>query len=460
MGVEEARHLLGRAGFGGNPREVAALATLDRATAVERLLVAAPSPTVVAPPDWVHAPFPGAQAIRAMPEEARRAFFRMEQLRAFELRAWWMEELVATPAPLAERMTLFWHGHFATSVQKVRIAAPLYRQNRLFREHALGSFATLLAEVARDPAMLVYLDAPSNRAGRPNENFARELMELFTLGEGRYTEADVRDAARAFTGWSLDPATGGFVRRPALHDGGVKSVLGHTGRLTGDDVLAILLAQPATAEFIVGKLWREFVSPEPDSAEVRRIAARFRETGYDIRTAVRELLLAPAFWSPAQRGTLVKSPVDLLVGAVRQLNVDVPDAAPLAAAAAQLGQVLFAPPNVRGWPGGESWINAGSLLARKQFLERLFRAEEMPGMLAPARFAGPPQATARERVAEATLAIRMDPAGWMTELRAAGAPGPEAVLLAVARVEPASAGTESARAVLRQLVLDPAYQVK
>jgi uncharacterized protein (DUF1800 family) len=190
--------------------------------------------------------------------------------------------MLATDQPLVEKMTLFWHNHFTSSVQKVRYIPSLYWQNVLFRREALGNFATLLKAVARDPAMLIYLDGVRSVARQPNENFARELLELFTLGEGHYSEADIKAAARAFTGWSIDRETGRFQDHGQFHDDGEKTFLGQTGRFGGDDIVAILLRQPRTAETIVEKLWREFVSLKPDGAEVTRLAAVFRAGGYEM----------------------------------------------------------------------------------------------------------------------------------------------------------------------------------
>src|SRR6185503_10785129 len=216
--------------------------------------------------------------LRTMSPEERKLAQREIVQRSFELQSWWLTELIATRAPLAEKMTLFWHNHFVSGLQKVRSPQLLYRQNVLLRKHALGNFGELLRAVSRDPAMLIYLDNASNRREQPNENFARELMELFTLGEGHYGEQDVKEAARAFTGWSVDPDTGEFLFRRPAHDDGVKTILGRTGSFDGSAVLDILLAQPQTAEFVAGKLWREFVSPVPDPVEVRRIARAFRES--------------------------------------------------------------------------------------------------------------------------------------------------------------------------------------
>lgn len=380
LGADDARHLLARTGFGPTAAEIAAFAPLTRAEAVERVLAGTHARPQTPPPgallEQTSLRLPGREAAL----EERRAFNQRNVRDGLALRAWWLHEMVVTPSPLTERMTLFWHNHFVSSQQKVRFARPLLAQNLALREHALGSFATLLRTAAKDPAMLIYLDVAQNRAGQPNENFAREVMELFTLGEGRYTEQDVKEAARAFTGWSLDRDGGRFVFRRVLHDAGEKTVLGRSGRFDGDGVLDVLLAQDATAEHIVAKLWREFVSPDPDRDEVRRIAAAFRRADYAIKVALRELLASDAFYAAEHRGVLVKSPVDIVVGTLRQLELAPGDGLPFAIAATTMGQNLFAPPNVKGWPGGEAWINANTLLARKQFLERLARADARAGM--------------------------------------------------------------------------------
>jgi uncharacterized protein (DUF1800 family) len=357
-------------------------------------------------------------------------------------------------------MTLFWHNHFVSSQQKVRAPQRLYRQNELFRTHALGNFGALLHAVARDPAMAIYLDTTSNRRDRPNENFAREVMELFTLGEGHYTERDIREAARAFTGWTIDPDSGELKFVPARHDAGTKTVLGQTGALNSEQMIDVLLAQPATAAFIVRKLWREFVSFEPEAAVVTRIADRFRASRYDLRIAIRELLLTDAFWAPETRGALLKSPVDLVVGTMRQFSIESANPAPLAMAVSSFGQVLFTPPNVRGWPGGEAWINTSSLLARKQFLERVFRADEMAVDADAMRQRGA-GAAARTRMVRAIDTLRFDGQRWFDEVGRVKGLAPQQVALAIEPVVPlATVGPLRSRAELAQLVLDAAYQVK
>ena len=374
MGSEDAAHLLGRAGFGARPADLARFATLSREAALGQLLAETSPLARIAPPAEL-ATFTPPARLRALSDEERKE--RMKR-NAIGLRAWWVENLLAAATPaeqLRERMTLFWHNHFVSSLEKVRSPKLMLDQNALLRRHALGRFDGLLHAVGKDPAMMVYLDSATNRRGSPNENFAREVMELFTLGEGHYSEQDIKEAARAFTGWSIEPATGEFRWRTFAHDGGSKTVLGVSGNLDGDAVLNILRAQPQTAEFVVRKLWREFVSLTPDEVEVRRIARRFRDSGYDTRVALREILGSRAFWAPESRLALVKSPVDWVLGTLNSLQIEAPEPLLLGFALRQLGQDLFAPPNVRGWPGGEAWINSSTLLARKQYAERLLRRE-------------------------------------------------------------------------------------
>ncbi len=483
MGEDEARHLLNRSGFGAPPSSVASLSSLSREQAVDRLLASARTAPVLTPPvqEYVR---PG--RLKDASEEEKKALQRAEFAKGAELRAWWLQEMLQTPSPLSERMTLFWHNHFVSSQQKVKSGRLMLDQNLLLRRHALGNFGELLHAAAKDPAMVIYLDSATNRKGQPNENFAREVMELFTLGEGRYTEQDIKEAARAFTGWSFNPEQGSYQWRPFIHDDGEKTVLGQRGNFDGDAVLDILLQQPVTAEFIATKLWREFVSPTPDMAEIRRIAEAFRSSGYDIRRALRTLFLSKGFWAKESRGVLVKSPVDLVVGSMRTLEISVPDALPLAFTVRNLGQDLFAPPNVKGWPGGEAWINATTLLARKQFIERLLRNEQFVTPMARAdgvessyeqgsmrnrmrtkelrelreefgKGAGRLEGDTRMRMVQAVSDIRFDSASWLKRFDNAAAV--ERALLPIPAISPPAAGTTGI-ALVRGLALDPAYQLK
>jgi len=484
LGYADARHLLNRTGFGATQAEIEHYAGMSREDAAKALLGTArtaastPPPAAMVAPGPLHYPRRGAGA-----SDEELKMFRQQQVReGLAVRGWWIGEMLSTPSPLTERMTLFWHNHFVSSQQKVKLAELMYRQNVTLRAQALGNFGAMLHAVARDPAMIVYLDSAQNRKGAPNENFARELMELFTLGEGNYGERDVKEAARAFTGWSLDRERGEFVFRRAVHDYGSKTVLGRTGNFDGDDVIDILLAQPSTAEFVTRKLWREFVSPDPDPTEVKRVAARFRDSGYDIKTALYALLTSDAFYARQNRGALVKSPVDLIVGTMRQFGMHPGDTIPFAVAAAGMGQNLFSPPNVKGWPGQEAWINTSTLLARKQFLDRLMRAEggtagmprSMPGdaMMASDRTPFPQATEESEQGRGARLmravdrgvgSVQFDSAAWFAQWKAsadANQRNDDAVKLLFAVAPQTAPQATEPLAMLRELVLDAAYELK
>jgi uncharacterized protein (DUF1800 family) len=475
MGVDDARHLLTRTGFGASPAEIVRFGAMSRSDAVEALLREVRNAPVTRPPAWATEMGPLRPAELAKASESERMAYRQQaQRQGLELRGWWMQEMIATPSPLTERMTLFWHNHFVSSQQKVRFPRMLYEQNATFRANALGNFGTLLHAAAREPAMVIYLDSAQNRKGTPNENFAREVMELFTLGEGNYNERDVKEAARAFTGYSLDRDSGRFMLRPRLHDDDAKTVLGKTGDFDGDQVLDLLLARPETSRFIVAKLWREFVSPEPNARAVDKIARDFRGTNYDLKIALRELLTSDDFWAKENRGTLVKSPVELVAGTLRTLEIAPDDALPFALAAAGMSQNLFAPPNVKGWPGGETWINSTTLLARKQFLSRVSRIDEprAPGMTPAAESMPVDEEKMRQRrlamIAERGLrGMRVDAGAWVSKMPGATPPekftSAQQVLLPLppvtTNVGEAIAEREPT-ALVRAALLDPVYQLK
>jgi uncharacterized protein (DUF1800 family) len=470
MGYDEARHLLARTGFGPTQAEIRAFAMLTREQGVNLVLRDVRTQAVTPPPAFAleTSPLRYPRGDSATAEE-RRAFVRQLVRQGLELRAWWMHEMLVTPSPITERMTLFWHNHFVSSQQKVRFSRLMYQQNATLRAHALGSFAELLHAASKDPAMLVYLDVAQSRRGQPNENFAREVMELFTLGEGEYTEADIKEAARAFTGWSVDRDTGRYLFRPGLHDYGRKTVLGRSGRFDGDAVLDVILERPQTAQFVTDKLWREFVSAEPDPREVRRIARAFRDGSYDIKIALRLLLSSDAFWDPANRGTLVKSPVELVVGTLRQLDVAPAGATPFVVVAAGMGQNLFSPPNVKGWPGGVHWIDSNSLLARKQFLDRLARMDDAPPEMLAAPPANGDDGARVERFMRAmdrgVRNVQFDAARWLArqpgDSPAARMQSAQALLLPLPPVvADAPKPDADALAFVRATLLDPSYQLK
>jgi uncharacterized protein (DUF1800 family) len=286
------------------------------------------------------------------------------------LKAWWVYRMLLGPDPLGERLTLMWHNHFATSAAKVKMT--VYHQNQIFRKYARSPFAELLPRIVRDPALLLYLDAQANRKGNPNENLARELMELFTLGIGPYTEADVKEAARALTGWTL--AKGKFHEDPKQHDAGEKTILGHTGHWKGDDLVKMLLKHPATANRLAFRLCELFMGEGAVAAnEVRALGQGLREHQLDIGWGVETILRSRAFFADANLGSRVVGPVEFVVGTARALELFDPAPNPLILAEfiANLGQNLFYPPNVGGWPGGRAWIGTRTIIGRCNYAAAL-----------------------------------------------------------------------------------------
>ena len=348
-----AGHLYRRAAFGASPAEMT--------EAVSRGL-----PATL---DLLFTGTPDADAIETTLEAvgARTA----DRANPFELRAWWLYAMLNGRRPVQEKMTLFWHNHFATSIAKVQRTTWMFNQNRLIRQHALGKFGPFLHDISRDAAMIVWLDNNSNVKAHPNENYAREVMELFSLGVGHYTEKDIREAARAFTGWHTNGGEFDFNAR--FHDDGEKTVLGQTGPWNGDDVLDILLKRADCAEFLVRKLYRTFVSElqEPSAALLTPLAESFRKTDYDIADLVRRMLSSRHFFSAHAYRQRIKSPVEYVLGAVRTVYDGQPPPQRLVGWLEEMGQQLFAPPNVKGWPGGQSWLNTSTVLARVNFAQAL-----------------------------------------------------------------------------------------
>jgi uncharacterized protein (DUF1800 family) len=349
-----AAHLLRRAGFGGTVQAIDRLAAMTSKNMAQSLLdyqqtsnatLDGQLPTL----DLTSAKGPNAGAVQA----------------------WWLQRMVQTARPLEEKMTLFWHGLLTSGLDKAG-PAQLYTQNELFRKMALANFDDLLKAVSKDPAMMVYLDTETNRKGKPNENYARELMELFTTGIGHYTEDDVRDSARAFTGWTL---TGGkqlryttdsmFVAR--LHDSGQKTFMGKTGNFTGDDIVEMLVPLRATAERLSTRLFSFFAYQNPEPEIVRHLADTFQQSHYNVGAVVREIFSMDAFYSAKAYRALVKSPAELTAQTLRATGADARAFLAAANAMAPMGQVLFYPPNVAGWPAGSSWINSSTLLSRINF---------------------------------------------------------------------------------------------
>ena len=391
-----AAHLLERAGLGGTPREIDRLAAVTPEQAVEWLvkyqavendhLLPFDESGIFDPPVE---PFPKSRAdavriaratgeamgVKPKPSGDRplqpvvdRFFYwlRADRLEVWRAQQWWAKRMLTTNRPLEEKLALFWHGHFATSDDKLRDYRKSLKQLALFRTAGNGNFRDLLIGVAKDPAMLVYLDAGENIKGSPNENFSREILELFTMGVGNYTEKDIREAARAFTGWTNDSLA--FVMKPELHDEEEKTFLGQTGNFDGIDIINIVLEQDVTARFIAAKLYRYFVHTDPSAQMVTRLGKQFKEENYDIASLLSTLFLSRDFYSPQAYGTQIKSPVHLVVSTYRKLGLtDIPGIPDFNTATRNLGQELLHPPNVAGWEGGRSWVTPALLVERGNF---------------------------------------------------------------------------------------------
>lgn len=375
---ETARHLLNRAGFGVPDERVQQLARLSPERAVDSFVdfepaFRAPGPDFLIPEERQREL---RRATRDMSEidrrKKRQELQRSERAAVQHLKAWWLQKMATTERPLEEKMTLFWHGHFATSAQKVRSSQANYNLNDTFRAHALGSFKELTLAVGQSPAMLRYLDNNRNVKGKPNENWARELMELFTMGVGNYTEEDIKESARAFTGWTF--GRDGFVFRKNAHDEGTKNFLGTVGNLDGWKAIDAIFRQPVTAEFICRKLWRYFAYEEPKESIVRDLAQELRENSYAVQPVLRTLFLSRAFYSKEAIGTQIKSPAQFMVRVAHDLETDPVPYGAMVRFTAQLGQDLLYPPNVKGWDGDKAWINANTILLRYNMPLALIRA--------------------------------------------------------------------------------------
>jgi len=391
-----AAHLLERAGFGGTPEEIQALAKMTPAQAVARMVRFRGADASNLPPfdeSGVHdpglEPFPPSRpavtdlakekgealGIKVKPSGNRRLqpivdeFFywlRASALETNRVAYWWANRMLTSPRPLQEKMALFWHGHFASNEAKVRDYRKLLGQLELFQKQGLGNFRDLTVAVAEGPAMLSFLDAGVNVKGASNENFAREIMELFTMGVGHYTEKDIREAARAFTGWNYVDLK--FVVNKDQHDDGEKTFLGHTGRFDGVDVIDIIMQQPATADYIAGKIYRYFVRQDLSPELQKQLGAVLRENHYEITPLMEKIFLSRDFYSAASVGTRIESPVELAVSTYKKLGLkSIPGVPDFNLVTGGLGQQLFQPPTVAGWAQGQAWITPGLLLERANF---------------------------------------------------------------------------------------------
>ena len=352
---KKAAHLYRRAGFGATREELDTAVRLGREGAISRLV------------DYDEISTSDLEDYLSLLGGDLAGFDELGFDRFDVLQRWWFLRMRYTPRPLEEKMTLFWHNHFATSIDKVEKPQLMYAQNQIFRRLAMGRFGDLLLEVSRDPAMLIWLDNATSVKGAPNENFAREVMELFTMGVGHYGQSDVTAAARAFTGWTIEGDYGErFVFNPDIHDGDVKIFLGTPGGYRGEDIIAILAGRPETAAFIGTKLARFFLGADPSPALVQRLVQVYANTSGAIREIVRNILLSDDFDATSEAPDMVKSPAEFVVGINRALGRTSFHGGD-AYAIAGLGMPLFRPPNVGGWKGGRTWIHTGAYLGRMQY---------------------------------------------------------------------------------------------
>ena len=354
--IREVTHLLGRSQFGYTPAELEQAVTGGLNATVDRLIATQPE----------------SAEFRQAEEALRKTAFATGEIT--DLKIWWLYRMWATANPLAEKVALFWHNHFATSNDKVRSIPQMLAQNELIRTHGLGSFKSLLHGMSRDTAMLVWLDGNANRKRHPNENFAREIMELFALGVGNYTEKDIQEAARAFSGWHV--REGAFWFNQLQHDESTKTVFGKSGNFDGAAIVDLCLEQPACARFLGMKLLKTFVCPDPSTEQIDAVAARIRAHDYNMSPVMRELFSSQLFFGASCRRNVIKSPLDLVVGSLRSLAATV-KWPPVARLLANLGQDVFEPPSVKGWEGGRLWINSSSILLRTNFATELASGDQI-----------------------------------------------------------------------------------
>ncbi len=365
----QAAHLLRRAGFGATPEEIDDVLLLGREGAVDYL---------------IHYE----QIDDSAMEQALAAQNYLQPpagqpLSLPAIQQWWLFRMLHTRRPLQEKMTLFWHDHFATAVSKVVSRELMLQQNELFRRLALGNFGEMLVEVSKDPAMIIWLDNNTNVKGSPNENYARELMELFTMGindvitgEPNYTEEDIHESARAFTGWTI--RRGRFFFNSSQHDYGTKTFLGEAGAFNGEDIVDILVKRRATARFMSKKLLEFFVYPNPEPELIEEVADVYLNNQYNMMAVVRHILLMNAFYSERALFANIKSPTELVIGTIRMLKATATPHRVILGAMSLMEQTLFNPPTVAGWDGGLNWINTATLLVRYNFANGLVSSRGGP----------------------------------------------------------------------------------
>ncbi len=370
---EKAEHLLDRAGFGGTPAQIEYLVKLGRDGAVDALVDFDKTPRNDPPyPSGTDlTPFAKGGMMLNLKQSDRLEVIsvlqRIEYGNMEGVREWWLHRMVVTNHPFEEKMTLFWHGHFTSGFKEVKNWRSMYEENELERAHCVGKFEPFLMAISTDSAMLEYLDGNSNLKGKPNENYARELMELFTMGVNTYTEQDIHESARSLTGWRVTKAGGPGVFVPRLHDDATKTFLGQTGNFELKDIVHIIMQQPSTSRFLAKELWEYFAYKNPEPWVVEALAQKLRDTDFDIKETMRLMFRCDQFYSDGAMHAQIKSPVELVVSSYRELGIPPNNCRGMYLSCAQMGEDLFQPPNVKGWDGGRMWINTSTLFIRNNF---------------------------------------------------------------------------------------------
>jgi len=374
ISMAEARHLWSRTGFSQTELLVNNHQNMSRKDAIKSILgMPFHEPPLGSLPEFDNTVYSALKSKDTSKKEKQKIKKNNIKKDKKILQSWWYTQILNTTNPLQEKMTVFWHNHFTSDLQKV-FAPYMLKQNQIFRQNALGNFGDMLYEFMHDPAIHYYLDNIKNKKQNPNENLARELLELFTLGEGEhYSEQDIKNIAKALTGYRINYKKQKLDFKKRQHDSSFVKIFDSSGSYTIDGVIKLILSHPKTAEFVTEKLWREYISENPEKNEIKRISENFRESGYEIKLLISELLHSEYFWDVENYDSLIKSPFDLLTSTTYLLNINNSDTNKLPALLANAGQKLFFPPDVRGWRGGTYWLSTELIIARKNMLKNYLK---------------------------------------------------------------------------------------
>ncbi|PCJ18053.1 MAG: hypothetical protein COB02_06040 [Candidatus Cloacimonadota bacterium] len=367
---QEARHLLSLTSVGFNTNEIKEILPLSKNKAINFIFNLSSDNSPSNTPDYLQK-LPTFQEFRKLPKKEKQKLRKSQRKLGVQLQADWYTHLSESKSQLREKMIIFWHNHFVSSLQKVKNPVLMLKQHNLFRKHALGSFKSFLKDIVLDPAMIHYLDTQSNHKKKPNENFARELLELFTLGIGNYTENDIKEIAKSFTGYKANRFNGELSINYRLHDHSHKTIFKKTRRFMAEDIVELLFEQDSLTPFIVKKVSKEFIFKNLSNQKITELSKNFIESSYDISLLIKSILQLDEFWAKENQGIFIKSPVELMIGVVRYFDIKIKDPKIYVKLGRQMNQVLLNPPNVKGWIGGNHWINSHTFIVRKNISNRL-----------------------------------------------------------------------------------------